>query len=54
MLSFIRVVLGWAMVAHTFNPSSQEAEAGGTLNLRLALSTEGVPDQPGLYREILP
>ena len=28
------------MVAHTFNPSTQEAEAGGFLSLRPAWSTE--------------
>jgi hypothetical protein len=27
-------------VAHTFNPSTREAEAGGSLNLRTAWSTE--------------
>jgi hypothetical protein len=29
-----------AVVAHTFNPSTWEAEAGGLLNLRPAWSTE--------------
>jgi hypothetical protein len=38
-------------VAHTFNPSSWEAEAGGFLSS--AWSIEGVPGQPGLYRETL-
>jgi hypothetical protein len=28
------------VVAHTFNPSTREAEAGGFLNLRPAWSTE--------------
>uniref|UniRef100_A0ABK0LLZ5 Protein archease n=1 Tax=Rattus norvegicus TaxID=10116 RepID=A0ABK0LLZ5_RAT len=37
----------------TFNPSTQEAEAGGSLSLRLAWSTERVPAQPGLHRETL-
>ena len=36
------------MVAHAFNPSTWEAEAGGSLSLRPAWSTELVPDQPGL------
>jgi hypothetical protein len=45
------VVLG--MVAHAFNPSTQEAEAGGFLSSRAAWSTEWVPGQPGLYRETL-
>jgi hypothetical protein len=40
-------------VAHTFNPSTQEAEAGGFLSSRLAWSTEWVPGQPGLHRETL-
>jgi hypothetical protein len=40
-------------VAHAFNPSSWEAEAGGFLNLRPAWSTERVPGQPGLHRETL-
>ena len=42
-----------AMVAHTFNPSSWEAEADGFLSLRPAWSTEWAPGQPGLYRETL-
>ena len=41
------------MVAYTFNPSTQEAEAGGFLSSRPAWSTEWVPGQPGLYRETL-
>jgi hypothetical protein len=41
------------MVAHTFNPSTQEAEAGGFLSSRPAWSTKWVPGQPGLYRETL-
>ena len=41
------------MVAHAFNPSTREAEAGGFLSLRPAWSTKGVPGQPGLYRETL-
>ena len=35
------------MVVYTFNPSTQEAKAGGTLNLRPAWSRERVPGQPG-------
>jgi hypothetical protein len=31
---------GWVMVAHTFNPSTWEAEAGGFLSLRPAWYTE--------------
>jgi hypothetical protein len=41
------------MVAHTFNPSTREAEAGGFLSSRPALSTEWVPGQPWLHRETL-
>jgi hypothetical protein len=42
-----------AGVAHAFNPSTSEAEAGGFLSSRPAWSTEEVPEQPGLYRETL-
>jgi hypothetical protein len=31
---------GWAVVAHAFNSSTWEAEAGGFLSLRPAWSTE--------------
>ena len=41
------------MVAHTFNASTQEAEAGGFLSLRPACSTELVSGQPELYRKTL-
>jgi hypothetical protein len=41
------------VVAHTFNPSTWEAEAGGFLSSRSAWSTKRVPGQPGLYRETL-
>jgi hypothetical protein len=41
------------MVAHAFNPSTREAEAGGFLSSRPAWSTELVPGQPGLHRETL-
>jgi hypothetical protein len=41
------------VVAHTFNPSTWEAEAGGFLSSRPAWSTEWVPGQPGLHRETL-
>jgi hypothetical protein len=43
----------WAVVAHTFNSSTWEAEAGGFLSLRPAWSTEWVLGQPGLHRETL-
>ena len=42
-----------AVVAHTLNPSTWEAEAGESLGSRPAWSTEWVPGQPGIHREIL-
>ena len=39
------------LAVHALNPSTQEAEAGGSLSSRLAWFIEGVPGQPGLYRE---
>jgi hypothetical protein len=44
---------GQAMVAHVFNFSTWEAEAGRFLSSRPAWSTEWVPGQPGLHRETL-
>jgi hypothetical protein len=44
---------GQAVVAHVFNPSTQEAEAGGFLSSRTAWATKWIPGQPGLYRETL-
>jgi hypothetical protein len=41
------------VVAHAFNPSTWEAEAGEFLSSRPAWSTERVPGQPGLHRETL-
>jgi hypothetical protein len=41
------------VVAHAFNPCTQEAEVGGFLSSRPAWSTKWVPGQPGLYRETL-
>jgi hypothetical protein len=41
------------VVAHAFNPSTWEAEAGGFLSSRAAWSTKWVPGQPGLHRETL-
>jgi hypothetical protein len=41
------------VVAHAFNPSTLEAEAGGFLSSRPAWSTKCIPGQPGLYRETL-
>jgi len=38
------------VVAHAVSPRIWEAEAGGSLSLRLALPTEQIPGQPGLHR----
>jgi hypothetical protein len=38
------------MVAHAFNPSTWEAEAGGFLSSRPSWSTKWVPGQPGVQR----
>jgi hypothetical protein len=42
------------MVAHSFNPSIWEAEAGRSLSFSPDWSTELVPGQPGLHRETSP
>jgi hypothetical protein len=41
------------VVAHSFNPSTWEAEAGGSLSSKPAWSTKRVPGQPRLHRETL-
>lgn len=41
------------VVEHAFNLNTCGAETSGSLSLRLALSTELVPGQPGLHREPL-
>jgi hypothetical protein len=46
-------VMGRAVVAHAFNLSTWEVEAGGFLISRWAWSTEWAPGQPGLHRETL-
>ena len=38
---------------HTFNPSTQEAEVGGSLSSRLAWSTEGVPGHLWIHSKTL-
>jgi hypothetical protein len=40
-----------SIVAHAFNPHTQEAD--GSLSVRLAWAIEKVPVQVGLYRETL-
>jgi hypothetical protein len=42
-----------AVIVHTFNPSTWEAEVGRFLSSRPPWSTECVPGQPGLHRETL-
>jgi hypothetical protein len=41
------------MVAHTFNPSTWEAEAGEFLSSRSAWFTDWVPGQPGLLKKTM-
>lgn len=41
------------MVAHTFNPSFQDAEADKSLNLKQSWSTEGVSQQQELNEDPL-
>ena len=45
------VLLG--IVAHTFNPSTWEAEVGGSMSSRPAWSTGVAPEQLKLHSEIL-
>ena len=47
-----RSVIGQAVVAPAFNPSTWEAEAGGISEFEASLVYR-VPGQPGLYRETL-
>jgi hypothetical protein len=49
----LKALGSWAMVVHVFNLSTWETETGGFLSSRPAWSTEWVPGQPGLHREIL-
>jgi hypothetical protein len=53
-LSIIRIRmtgLSQAVIAHTFNPSTWEAEAGGFLSSRPAWSTKCVPGHSQGYTE---
>jgi hypothetical protein len=44
MSCFIKEVdVSWAVVAHAFNPSTREAEAGGFLSSRTARATQRNP-----------
>ena len=45
-------LVSWVVV-HTFNPSTWEPEAGGSLSLRPTWSTERVLGKLGLHREAL-
>jgi hypothetical protein len=47
------IILHLAVVAHTFNPSNWEAEAGGSLSSKTVCSTKRVSGKPELQREIL-
>jgi hypothetical protein len=47
------ICMSQVVVAHTFDSSTWEAEAGRFLSSRPAWSTEWVPGQPGLHRETL-
>lgn len=42
------------VLAHYFNPTTWEAEAGGSLSSRSYWSTEWIPGQLGLHRDSLP
>jgi hypothetical protein len=50
---YLKIPMSREVVAHTFNPSTRETEAGGFLSSRPAWSTKWVPGQPGLHRETL-
>jgi hypothetical protein len=45
------IIFSQEVMAHAFNPSTHQAEAGRFLSLRSAWSTERVPRHPGLHRE---
>jgi hypothetical protein len=53
ILTLKKSLLVPGVVAHTFNPSTWEAEAGGFLSSRPTWSTKRILGQPGLYRETL-
>jgi len=41
------------LVAHAFNPGTQESETGGSLSSKPGCPLEQVPGKPGLHRQIL-
>ena len=45
------VICCQAVVAHSFNSSTWEVEAGGFLSSRPVWSTEWVPGEPGLHKK---
>ena len=49
----LKSLQGWVMETLAFNTTTWEAEAGRFLSLRSGWSTECVPGQPELHREIL-
>jgi hypothetical protein len=52
-MSFKLLGLSWAMVMYGFKSSTREAEAGRSLSLKSAWSTEQVLGQPRLHKETL-
>jgi hypothetical protein len=53
LCTYIKHLSSQAVVAHTFNPSTLEAEAGRFLSSKPARTVEWVPGQTKLYRENL-
>jgi hypothetical protein len=51
VVSYLNLEWGWEGQCGGFNPSTQEAEAGGSPSLTSAWSTSWVPGQPGLCTE---
>jgi hypothetical protein len=47
LITSLKVKKCRAVVAHAFNPTTWEAEAGGFLSWKPAWSTKCVPGQPG-------
>jgi hypothetical protein len=53
IISILQKLVSWVVVEHTWNPNPLEAEAGRSLSLWPAWSTDWVSGQPGLHRETL-